>query len=242
MKKVRILALVSAVVTALLLFLYLGSLNRPQTIQTASVVVAASSIPADTPISASMLKTIQLPPEAITDGAVSDQSQIIGKMAKSEIFTGEQLLPQKLVSTGDAESMKLAYAVEPGMRAITMAVDETSGLAYMLTPGDRIDIIGEFIGQEPSTTGDTEETIKISHTIMLMENITVLAVDNVLSEEGKFESDKPEYTTLTLEVTPTQAMELSEAQFEGQLRAILRSPVDTEETNQSGITLDDVMD
>jgi pilus assembly protein CpaB len=239
LKKVRILAIVSAAVTALLLFVFLSSLNRPADTDTMTVYVAASDIPADTPIMAAMIKPAEISPEAVVSGAITSQSVIIGKVSNTVIFAGEQILGAKLVSTGESGNKALAYAIKPGMRAITIAVDETSGLAYMIAPGDHIDIIGEFLSTVPNET--IEGSAKVSHTTMILENINVLAVDNVLSEGGKINSDSPVYTTLTLEVTPAQAMELSEAQFEGQLRAILRSPIDTDVTKQPSITLDDVM-
>ena len=241
MKKIRILALVAALFTALLLFVFLRSLSKPDDTETISVIVAATNIPTDTAITAEMLKTAKLPPEAVVSGSLTNLSEAVGKISKAEIYVGEQILSGKLVSTGEAGSETLAYAIDPGMRAISISVDETQGLAYMIVPGDRVDIIGEFLGKDPSTTENADDTIKISHTVMVLENIIVLAVDNVHDEKGKADSDKPVYTTITLEVTPRQAMEISEAEFEGQLRAILRSPVDTQETNQSSVTLGDVV-
>ena len=242
MKKIRILALVSAVATALLLFVVLNSLNRPAEIERIVVLIAASDIPANTPISAGMINIVELPQEAVITGAITDKAQVIGKISKAQIFAGEQLLSGKLLTAGEGGSKTLAYAIEPGMRAITIAVDETSGLAYMITPGNHVDIIGEFLKTPASTTSEgTNGAGKISYTTVVLENVTVLAVDNVLSENGKVNSDKPAYTTLTLQVSPKQAMELSEAQFEGELRAILRSPVDVEITNQKSITLDDII-
>ena len=239
MKKVKILAVVSAVATALLLYLFLGSLGRPTATATMSVIVAASDIPANTPITNEMIKTAELPAASVVTGALTDRTKVVGKIASAEIFVGEQLLEAKLVSMGESGNKTLAYAIEPGMRAITIPVDETSGLAYMITPGNMVDIIGEFVSTETSDDGSTSS--KKSYTTMVLENIAVLAVDNVFSEDGKADSDAPAYTTLTLQVTPKQAMVLSAAQFEGQIRVILRSPVDNQETNQESLSLDDVM-
>jgi len=240
-KKVKILALVSAAVTALLLFVFLNSLNRPAETLKTSVITAVSDIPANTRITASMISTTELPLEAVVVDAISDKSQVIGKISKAEIFSGEQLMNAKLVSAGGSGNKTLAYAINPGMRAISIAVDETSGLAYMITPGNHVDILGEFVSTTTNTADGSNSSGKVSYTTLVLENVIVLAVDNVLSEDGKASSDKPIYTSLTLQVTPRQAMELSEAEFEGQLRAILRSPVDKEETGQSSLTLGDIM-
>jgi len=202
------------------------------------VIVAAVNIPANTSITAEMITLAELPAESIILGALTEPALVIGKITQANIFTGEQMLGPKLVSAGDSNSKTLAYAIEPGMRAITIAVNETAGLAYMITPGNHVDIIAEFLVEE---NRDTADVGKISYTAMVLENITVLAVDNVLSESGKFGSESPQYTALTLLVTPKQAMELSMAQFEGELRAILRSPVDEKSISLPNITLDDIL-
>lgn len=249
MKKVKIIALISAVVTALLLYFFLNSLNKT-TVETqkVSVVVAIADIPADTAITEEMITVTQLPAEAVVGGALNSSFDAIGKIAKSAIYTGEQLLSSKLVTAGDSENDTLAYAIEPGMRAITIAVDSTTGLSSMLTPGDHIDLIGEFLVKVVDTNvsdttqvSDEVSDLEVSYTVMVLENITVLAVDNVLSQSGTAEGGTIAYATITLQVTPEQAMTLSMAQYEGELRAILRSPLDEKETNQPSLTLDDVL-
>ncbi|MPM05761.1 hypothetical protein SDC9_52056 [bioreactor metagenome] len=236
-KKVKILAIISAVVTALLLFIFLNSLKNSSNIARTRVIVAVTDIPANTSITAEMIKQTELPTEAVVAGTLSDASLVIGKIAEAEIFAGEQLLSSKLISAGSSDSKTLAYAIEPGMRAITIAVDETAGLSYMITPGNHVDIIAEFLDENNSAAG----AVKTSYTTMVLQNIIVLAVDNILSEDGKLLSETPQYTAVTLQVTPQQAMELSMAQFEGELRLILRSPVDEESTNIPSLTLNNIM-
>ncbi len=232
MKKVKLLALVSAVITALLLFVFLSTLSQP-TDNLTKVITAASDIPANTPITSEMLTTSDMPAASILAGAFTNSSQVVGKVSQTKIFAGEQLLSSKLVATGEDNSGSLAYAIEPGMRAITIPVDQTTGVAYLLTPGDRVDVIGDFLDE----SGDT----KISYSKIILENIKILAVDNVYGEDGKINSEAPTYTALTLQVTPQQALKVSMGQFEGQLRVILRSPVDDKKTNLTRITLNDVI-
>jgi pilus assembly protein CpaB len=169
-----------------------------------------------------MVALSEIPTEAVVTGAVNDLSSVVGKVSDIEIFTGEQILSSKLNSTGDSNSKTLAEAVEPGMRAITLPVDETSGIAFMITPGNHVDIVGYFLKEEEDE--ETGEKEKLSYAKMLLENILVLAVDNVFPEAGKAGSENPSYTTITLQVTPEQAMELSMAQAEGELRRSCARP------------------
>lgn len=232
MKKVKLLALVSAIITALLLFVFLSSLSQP-TDNLTKVITAATDIPANTPITSEMLTTSDMPTASVSAGAFTDRSQVVGKVSQTKIFAGEQLLSSKLVAAGEENSDSLAYAIEPGMRAITIPVDQTTGLAYLLSPGDRVDVIGDFLDESGST--------KISYSKIIIENIKILAVDNVYAEGGKINSETSTYTALTLQVTPAQALKVSMGQYEGQLRVILRSPVDEKKTNLPRITLNEVI-
>ena len=148
MKKVKIIALISAAATALFLFLFLSSLNHPVEIVKKSVLTAAANIPANTLITAEMVKVSELPAEAVISGAITDIKTIQGKISQEEIYSGEQILSAKLISAGESGSKTLAYAVKPGMRAITVPVDVTSGLANLITPGNHIDLIGQILTEK----------------------------------------------------------------------------------------------
>lgn len=235
MKKVKLLALVSAVVLATLLYVFLSALRSPAETETVTVLTAAADIPANTSITANMLRQTELPKEAALSNAISASSEVIGTVSRTEIYQGEQILSSKLIAVGKGNNETLAYTIEPGMRAITIAVDATSGLSNMIVPGNRVDIIGEFL------TEKTAINEKQSYTVMVLENIEVLAVDNVLSKEQQQDSKTAAYATITLQVTPEQAMKLSMAQFEGELRAILRSPLDETDNDLPNLTLDDIL-
>ncbi len=233
MKKVKLLAIVSAVITALLLFVYLNSLSITDEPEKTSVVVAASEIPADTVITSDMITQADLPSEAVLADAMTDSTLVVGRFSRETIYPGEQMLKSKLVLAGESQNDTLAYAVEPGMRAITISVNQISGLSYMITPGNHVDIIGYFL-QEINTE-------KTSRVMTVLENITVLAVDDVLKESGKRNDESTQYASITLEVTPKQALNLSMAAAEGQLTVILRSPVDEDLTNLPSITLENIL-
>ncbi|NLT40248.1 MAG: Flp pilus assembly protein CpaB [Clostridiales bacterium] len=249
MKKIRILAVICALLTAAAVYLYLESQKKPVIIEKKSVLVAASNISPYTPITEDMITLAQIPTEAVVQGAISDPETVVGKVSRSAIYAGEQLIGEKFVAAGgESGARTLAYAIEPGMRAMTISVGDTSGLAYMIKPGNRIDIIGHFIvEEEPEVSGEeTEEAQpapekeKNVYTVMVFENIRVLAVDSVLSELGKT-GEGAGYSTLTLELTPQQALELSSVLYEGDIRIIMRSPVDSEETDLTAIKLEDAI-
>jgi pilus assembly protein CpaB len=239
MRKIKVLALISAVLVAVLLYNYLNTMSK-QTITEISkigVIVAAVDIDPNIPITADMIKSVEFPDESIHGQSIKDINEVIGKVSTSEIIAGEQVLSSKLVVPGVGNGT-LAYKIKPNMRAITIGVSNTTGLSNMIIPDNRVDIIGQY-EVEVDVAGATEKKT-IDYTTMLLENVRVLAVGNDLSDADK-EASEEEYVTLTLEVTPLQAMEVNMSEYKGALRAILRSPLDEGTTSLPALTIDKVI-
>lgn len=243
MKKIKLLALVTAIITAILVYNFLSSLSgetHAEIVKT-NVLVAALNINPNTPITEDMIKILEIPIEAAHSEAVNNKEAAIGKFSKYEITAGEQILSPKLISpeagTGDGT---LAYSIKKGMRAITIGVGNISGLAGLITPQNKVDIIAQLDNTEKDERG--EDKIN-SYTTIIAENIEVLAVDDRLSMDGKEDVDKESlyYVSVTLHVTVAQAMEISMAEYKGQLRLIMRSPLDESITSPKTIKYEDII-
>lgn len=243
MKKVKILAFVTAVIAAVLLYNFLNSLGDKASVEIVrtGVLTASINIPPNTLITTEMVEISEIPMEAAHNEAVLNEAAAIGKFSKYEITAGEQVLSTKLISPdGGGGDGTLAYEIKPGMRAISIGVGNLSGLVGMIKPKNTVDIIVQY--QKPEKQPDGSEKV-LDFTTMLAENITVLTVDDVLSQEGK--AINPEtgvaYTSVTLQVTSKQAMELNMAEYKGQLRLILRSPLDENIVAPKTIKFDDII-
>lgn len=245
MKKVKILALVTAVIAAVLLYSFLNSVSenaekKAEVVKT-GILTATVNIPPNTTITEDMVEITQIPVEAAHAEAVVNEAAAVGKFSKYEITAGEQVLSTKLISPeGGGGDGTLAYAIKPGMRAISIGVSNLSGLVGMIKPQNSVDIIVQF---DKIENEGTEQAKTINYTTMIAENIKVLAVDDVLSQEGKAVNAETgtSYTTVTLQVTPAQAMEISMSEYKGQMRLIMRSPLDEGITNQKTIKFDDII-
>jgi pilus assembly protein CpaB len=237
MKKIRLLALFLAVITACVLFYYLSqSGNKTVEVPKAYVIVAEADIPENTIITEQMLKLVSVPAETVLPNTFNKAADIVGKTASTQIMAGEQILRIRLVDVGSPESGSLAYAVNPGMRAITIGVGDTSSLKCMIRPNDIVDIVAQYqIERDVVKADGTTEAKTIPTAKLLMQGIKVLAVDQVMLKSGA-----EQYTTLTLEVTPEQAVELSYSENNGLLRALLRSPVDTDVVDVVPITITNI--
>ncbi len=234
MKKIKIVALFLALITAGVLFWYLNQTDA-QTVEVpkANVLVANIDIPENTIITAEMVKLSPIPVELVLSQTYDNASYVIGMTARSAIMAGEQIVTARLVEVGSAESGSLAYTVTPGMRAITIGVNDTSSLKCMIRPGDMVDIIALYqVDVEVENLQGEPEIKTVSMAKLLLQETPVLAVDQVMQETGA-----SAYTTLTLEVTPDEAVALFLSETNGLLRAILRSPLDTEIITQDNVTI-----
>jgi pilus assembly protein CpaB len=189
------------------------------------VLVATRALPVGTIIDAEALR-FQRWPEGLVQPAYYIKGKpgvrpadLIGTVVRNEITAGQPFTQGSLIKPG--ERGFLAAALGPGMRAVTVSVSATSGVAGFVFPGDRVDLV---LTQEVKGGGEGE-SLKVSETIL--RNVRVLATDQRMSAQG--EDGKPvvqRFSTVTLETTPKIAEKIAVAQTIGQLSLSLRSIAD----------------
>jgi pilus assembly protein CpaB len=189
------------------------------------VLVAKRALPVGTIIDAEALR-YQVWPKGLVQPAYyikgqpgTNPADLIGTVVRNEITAGQPLTQGALIKPG--ERGFLAAALGPGMRAVTVPVSATSGVAGFVFPGDRVDLV---LTQEVSGT-DGEGSLKASETII--RNLRVLATDqrtNPRGEDGKMIVERIQ--TVTLEATPKIAEKIAVAGTIGQLSLSLRSIAD----------------
>jgi pilus assembly protein CpaB len=189
------------------------------------VLVATRALPVGTIIDAEALR-FQRWPEGLVQPAyyikgkpgVSPQS-LIGTVVRNEITAGQPFTQGSLIKPGDRGF--LAAALGPGMRAVTVAVSATSGVAGFVFPGDRVDIV---LTQQVEGGGDGTP-LKVSETIL--RNVRVLATDQRMSAQGEDGKQVVQrFSMVTLEATPKIAEKIAVAQTIGALSLSLRSIAD----------------
>jgi pilus assembly protein CpaB len=175
---------------------------------TTTVVIALKAVPAKTVLSADMLGTKNIPKEYLLPNAITDITEATGKLCLTPLAEGEMLVKGKL----DAKSAAggLAYQIPAGMRALTVAISETIAVAGFPQPGDAVDIIATFT---PSKDADP-----ISRAII--ENVPILAVGT--KTDAKATTGSGALTSMTLCVSPSQAVTLTHATAMGAIKMALR--------------------
>lgn len=216
-------AVIFAAGAALSAYFYLESVEEAyrEAGKYVTVVVAGSDIPVRSVVTAGMIKYANMPEQYVHPAAARSAQEVLGKIALADIAAGEPILKSKLVAEKDAR-YGLAFSLAAGERAVTVAVTEVSGLAGMVRPNDRVDVIATFDVAPP----DPQEP-KTSYSSTIIHNVRVLATGQTLvslkDTKGKKGSG---FETVTLAVTPAQAQLLVLASERGTIRLVLRSPAD----------------
>lgn len=180
-------------------------LNGGQTQPQMQVVVATTSIPFGERVDSRYLSVLNLPAGTPLAPHFSDPKDVVGLVALQEVQRGEILL-QSQFAKHPTGSM-LSTVLKPGMRAISVPVNEVVGVAGFLLPGNYVDVLESRMQGAGAVT----------HTVL--EDLEVLAVDQTDSHQ----KDQPIVVhAVTLEVTPKQADSLVTAMTEGHIQLTLR--------------------
>jgi pilus assembly protein CpaB len=202
------------------------------------VLVATRSLPVGTIIDAEAFR-YQIWPQGLVQPAYYIRGQrginpqdLIGTVVRSEITAGQPVTQGALVRPG--ERGFLAAALGPGMRAVTVGVSSTSGVAGFVFPGDRVDIVLTH-----SVEGEEGAPLRVSETIL--RNVRVLATDQRINARDPEGNQVPQaVSTVTLEATPSMAERIAVAQTIGQLSLSLRSLADNNAELERAIASGDV--
>jgi pilus assembly protein CpaB len=139
---------------------------------------------------------------------------VAGAVLRRPSAEGEPITYGNIVKPG--ERGFLAAVLDPGLRAVSVPVDEASSNAGLIFPGDHVDLIlTQKLGEEGEAERQVSETV--------LEDVRVLAMGRRLrSEEGE-EASGGQARTATLEVTPAGAEKVALTTELGKLSLSLRS-------------------
>ncbi len=220
-KKLLAIVMVLSLMITILVYNYLQGIEKKMAIQDGvSVIVAKTDIAPKTKITAEMVREVKVPPEYVQPGAVQSLDKVVGIVAREAIVSGEQVSERRLVRGG--KSVGFTGIIPYDKRAVTVAVTEMTGVAGFIKPGDYVDVIVTF---DTMAVGDNVSNI-------IMQNILVLAVNREM-EMNAAESatakdvkdnakDINKMGTVTIAVTPGEAIKLGLAEDKGKVRLVLR--------------------
>jgi pilus assembly protein CpaB len=247
--------LFSAMVTVCLVYIYVNTKisNTRQEIEQkyatlpnehafCDVVVCAKDIPAGTVIGKDDLLVLKINRKTICDSnIISKPSRVINRKAQYKMYKGEWIVPERLHKVS-----KISLVMDKDKRAFRLWLDQTSGLIGLIEPGSMVDVLAVLPGKSRQ-----QKVAKI-----LLQNIRVLAVANRVArvptagenmrdgnhKQKDTQVKAPKATTVTMEVTPKQALELALVMEIGKIHLALRDGTNQKIVDSSSIlTLDTLL-
>ena len=138
-----------------------------------TLVVSTRDINEMETLDESMLELVEVPMDFAQPGYVGNIEDATGLVALAPIQSGEQILDNKIIKPGPVTGLSLQ--VTPKSRALTIPIDEMRGVAKLIKPGDRVDILAAL--DVRSRGGNTR------HVKTILQNVVILATGlNVVNE------------------------------------------------------------
>ena len=176
----------------------------------------------------------------------NDRARYFGKEVIAELDRDKPVFDYMLKDTNKVSLSRAT--VKPKSRAVTIGVDQIKGVAGLIKPGDRVDVVGTFAVDDftvrngskgaapaaPAGWKGANDAGRVVKTVYILQAALVLAVDNRTFEVDYSGERKSAYRTVTLEVTPDDALRLIDATDKGKVQLILRNPSDTEPASFQG--------
>ena len=187
------------------------------------IVLAARGLALGTRVSEPDLKLVAWPSSSPLPGAFTRIEDVVGRGLVEAVSENEPILDSRLAPIGAGAG--LSPAIPPGMRAISIKVNEVIGVAGFAVPGARVDVVATV--RHPS---DAVARVLVS-------NVQVLTAGTRYDQQQPRDAKPVPSTVVTLIVSPSQAEQIALASAEGQLTLMLRNPLDTADPTTPGARL-----
>ncbi len=198
--------------------------------KTVYIVVAAQDLPLGTKIDPGQLKLARWSADALPDGAFTNPGQVTGSFVKNQFVANEPIVATKLF-LGQKTAGVMPLLIPPGMRAVSVQVDEVSDIAGFVLPHTHVDLLVAVASA--GQPGAEKPFSKI-----VLQNVEVLAV----AQEVEKTKDEPELVkVVTVLVTPADAERLALAAREGTLHLAMRNYTDSKIVLTSGTDVEQLL-
>jgi len=192
----------------------------------AKVVLAKRDLDPGYQIEASDLQMSSVPKETAPESAFKEAKDVVGRTLSTPVVSGQTMFEGLLAPVG--ASGCLQALVPDGMRAVTVEVSESSGVAGLIRPKAHVDVISTL------KRGDSN----IARTIV--ENAEVSAVGPRLTPAPSAVDQTPA-RTVTLLVTPKNAEAIELAGTNSKPRLVLRGSTDHAPSGTTGISIEELV-
>lgn len=209
---------------ALLTWFLYAQTKAPKIEKTMACVAATHDMPAGTKLKKTDVRLVRVSEKALPKNAVLEESLAVDRVLLFPVSTNETLTNVKMTTSSRAEG--LASTIEPGKRAISVNITDTSGVAGLIQPRSHVDVLF-------TRPGSMAEAV----TSTILEDVTVMSIGRVTEVAQNAAIDpkaaRPQSQAATLIVTPEQARKLELAKNQGKISLSLRNPLDRSDETDS---------
>jgi pilus assembly protein CpaB len=191
------------------------------------IVVAATTLPIGTTISAKDVSLLDWYSDALPSGAFTKIDAVVGHPLLYPLASNEPILQRDLGLEGSG--IGLAGKIPEGMRATAIRSNEIVGVAGFLYPGSRIDMLVTFT--PPGGNMPVTRTV--------LQNIEVLTAGQTIEPDPQGKPQSVNVVTLLLSPEDSQKAQLASGQ--GNIQFVLRSGVDKKNVELRATRLDELL-
>jgi pilus assembly protein CpaB len=184
------------------------------------VVAAAHELQVGALLKAEDVKLVPWPERAQIPGSFTTLEPVVNRGVIGKLLENEPVTESKLAPVGAGAG--LPPSIPPGMRALSVRVNEVVGVAGFVVPGTRVDVL--------VTLPDGESNI----TRVVVPNAQVLTAGTRYEHDKTMTPDAIPSSVVTLLLTPSDAERVVLASTEGQIMLVLRNPLDVDESATAG--------
>ncbi len=151
-----------------------------------------------------------------------NRTALAGAMLRSSFASGEELRSASMIRPGDRGF--LAAVLDPGTRAVSVAVDVVLGVSGLIWPGDHVDMLLTQAIEDPGVSAGRRfagETVLSDLRIVAVDRAIIQGAVNDVSDMSPNNANTAR--TVTVEVTPEQAERVAVAGRMGRISLSVRA-------------------
>jgi pilus assembly protein CpaB len=191
-----------------------GSPKKAEATDLKDIVLAVRPLSVGTTVKPADIKLGKIPSANFPKGAFAKPEEVIDRPLISNVLMDEPVLEGRLAARGSG--VGLAPIIPVGMRAVTLRVNDVTGIAGFVLPGMRVDVL--VTGQPP------DSTTSVTATPVQLQNLLVLSAGTVMQPDARGQAMPAQ--TVTLLGTPEQAETLTLASADARIQLVLRNGSD----------------
>jgi pilus assembly protein CpaB len=193
------------------------------------IVVASRDMPVGTQLKKGDIKLANYPEKDVPKGVAFKLVDAEGRVVLVPLSTNEPVLQSKISLTTSVEGV--SSTIPAGYRAMSVQITDVSGVAGLIQPGSKVDVLFTRPGSMAEATTST-----------ILQEVRVLSTGRTLQTGQTVDPRTPKSPVVTLVLLPAEAQKLELAKNQGKISLSLRNPLDATHADNTEPITTEVLD